>query len=63
MRYASINFLSCSSTTRGRTIVTQIGNPVRIFSDRHLELLGHVVDQRCEKVNILDEDVCILHPN
>lgn len=43
--------------------MTKISNPMRIFSDRHLEFLGHVVDQRCEKVNILNKDVCILHPN
>ena len=36
---------------------------MRIFSHWDTQFLGHVIDQGSKKVNILDENVSILHAN
>ena len=47
----------------GVAIKTKIRNPMRIFSHWDTQFLGHVIDQGSKKVNILDENVSILHAN
>ena len=47
--------------TSGIAIVAEICNPVRVFSNRHPQFLGHMVNESCEKVNVFDKNVCILH--
>lgn len=41
--------------------MTDIGNPMCIFSHLDAQFLGHVINQSGKKVNILDKNVCILH--
>lgn len=43
--------------------MAEICDPMSVFTNRHVKLLGNVINHRCKKVNILNKDVRILHSN
>lgn len=43
--------------------MTEVCNPVSVFSDRYLKLLRNMTNQRGEEVNVLDEYIGVLHPD
>ena len=54
---------SCRLTACGCAIVTQIGNPVRVFANGHIQSLGNVIDQHTKEMDVLDINIGILHAN
>lgn len=57
------SFASSFLTTRRRPVVTQIRYPVRVFSHLHIQCGGNPIYHGRKKVNVLDENVRILHTN
>lgn len=52
-----------SSTARRRSVVTHIRDPMRVFPNRDVQLFRHMINKNREEMNVLDENVCVLHPN
>ena len=38
------------------------GAPVGVLAQRHVQLGGYALEERGEEVDVLDEDVGVLHP-